>query len=121
MAFLIIYQSYIVDNIEEKSGSGGQKVLKNVGHRRITVLCLSPNFCHEKRDIKEKNSANVTLNIFLQFSKSHLKKKLSGLKIFRFSVAIVGSDPPAVTLESHEILCDNVIGTGGGFPKLFLA
>ena len=74
MAFLIIYQSYIVDNIKEKSGSGGQKVLKNVGHRRITVLCLSPNFCHEKRDIKEKNSANAILNIFLQFYKSHLKK-----------------------------------------------
>ena len=33
-------------------------------------------------------------------------------KIFRFPAAIVGSAPPAVTLASHEILCDNVIGTG---------
>ena len=52
------------------------------------------------------------------------EKRLSCLKIFRFSAAIVGSDPPAVTLESHEILCDNVIGTGGHFPAfrpLFLA
>ena len=59
------------------------------------------------------------ISYFLDFFHP-ISKGLPGLKIFRFSVAIVGSDPPAVTLESHEILCDNVIGTGGGFPPLFL-
>ena len=45
-------------------------------------------------------------------------------QVSRIPVGVVGSDPLAVTLESHEILCDNVIGTGGHFPAfrpLFLA
>ena len=52
---------YIIDDIERekiynvyKSGSSGQKLVKNVGHRRITVLCLSPNLCHEKKKKRHK-------------------------------------------------------------------
>ena len=43
----MLNQQYIIDNFEEKnykedkSGSSGQKPAKNVGHRRITVLCLA--------------------------------------------------------------------------------
>ena len=47
----------------DKSGSSGQKLAKNVGHRRITVLCVWPNLCREKRkrEVKERDIIDFDL------------------------------------------------------------